>query len=69
MELNKFFYKTIKIKPISTFNQDFPEDKMEEVLNRHGELGWELVSTTLQIYPYQLLLILKNNASNLHHLT
>ena len=45
---------------------NFPIDEMEEELNRLGQFGWELVSTTLQANPYQLVLILKNNDVNLN---
>ena len=62
----KYYYKTVIVKPLGTFNTDFPTERMEEELNRLGQLGWELVSTTLQTYPYQLLLILKNNVENLN---
>lgn len=63
--MNKYYYKTLVIKPLGSFNTDFPRDKMEDELNRLGDLGWELVSTTLQTYPYQLLLILKTTQANL----
>lgn len=62
----KYYYKTVVVKSLGTFNFNFPLDEMEEELNRLGQMGWELVSTTLQANPYQLLLILKNNTVNLN---
>lgn len=64
--MTKYYYKTLVIKPKGSFNTDFPREKIEDDLNRLGDLGWELVSTTLQTYPYQLLFVLKNTEANLN---
>lgn len=63
--MTKYYYKTILFSPKGTFGMKLPLEEMEKELNRLGELGWELVSTTAVPNTASLVVIMKNLKSNL----
>lgn len=56
----KYYYKTLIFAPKGAFGMTMPIDTIEEELNRLGDLGWELVSTTSVPNTSNLVIIMKN---------
>ncbi|MDR0194549.1 MAG: DUF4177 domain-containing protein [Myroides sp.] len=42
--MKKFEYKAIQLKPTSLWSFNVSDQDVEEVLNKYGQEGWELVS-------------------------
>jgi len=63
--MTKYYYKTVVFSPKSWTSFNIPTDDMELELNRLGQLGWEVVSSTFSPNTNQLVVILKNNDANL----
>lgn len=42
--MRKFEYKVIQLKPSSLWSFNVSVDEVEDVLNKYGQEGWELVS-------------------------
>ncbi len=42
----KWEYKTIKIGTIGMWGARFNEEELDEIINKFGRAGWELISTS-----------------------
>lgn len=63
--MTKFYYKTLHYKPKSLLNIQLPLSDVESDLNKLGEIGWELVSFTIQANTNNIVVVLKNTDANL----
>lgn len=63
--MSKFYYKTLVFGLKGAFHNVVPDEEIERELNRLGELGWELVSSSFIGHSSKFVFILKNSDSNL----